>query len=86
MRNNYFSVFVICLLLSGCHSRAPSVNILGAYFPDWMFCILGGCGCVVFIYNLLSVSKRSEWLSPYVLTYSLLLTLFSIGFWAIFFN
>ena len=31
------------LLLSGC-AWSPSINVLGAFFPDWMFCL---CGALV---------------------------------------
>ncbi|HGE8301129.1 TPA: YtcA family lipoprotein [Serratia marcescens] len=81
-----FCMAVVVMLLNGCHSHAPSVNILGAYFPDWLFCISGGCFSVVLIYSLLSARKKEGWLSPYVLTYPLLISLFSIVYWAVFFN
>jgi len=29
---------VACLTLGGCE-RAPSINLLGAYFPSWMLCV-----------------------------------------------
>lgn len=73
------------MLLSGCHSRSPSINILGAYFPDWLFCISGSCLTTVVIYLLLTKLKRKEWLSPYVLGYPLLVALFSMVYWVLFF-
>ena len=33
--------FVICLLCLGC-SRAPSVSIIGSFFPVWMICLAIG--------------------------------------------
>jgi len=30
-----------CLGLGGC-TNSPSIAVFGAYFPDWMFCWLGG--------------------------------------------
>ncbi|KJZ49450.1 YtcA family lipoprotein [Pseudomonas fluorescens] len=33
-------LFLLCALLGGC-STVPSINVLGAYFPDWLFCIVG---------------------------------------------
>ncbi|MEE4482820.1 YtcA family lipoprotein [Serratia ficaria] len=73
------------MLLSGCHSRPPSINVLGAYFPDWLFCISGGCLTAAAIYMLLTKLKRKEWLSPYILTYPLLIAFFSMGYWILFF-
>ncbi len=74
------------VLLSGCSSRSPSINVLGAYFPDWLFCILGGCLSTVVVYVLLSSKKMEDWLSPYIMTCPLLIALFSIGLWAIIFS
>ncbi|MBI6152204.1 hypothetical protein JEP92_09020 [Serratia surfactantfaciens] len=82
-------LFLICgssILLSSCSSHSPSINILGAYFPDWMFCISGGCISVVIIYAFLNSLRKEMWLSPYILTYPLLTTLFSISYWVVFFN
>ena len=33
--------FVICLSCSGC-SHAPSVSIIGSFFPVWMICLAIG--------------------------------------------
>jgi len=29
------------VVLEGC-AIAPSIGLLGAYFPDWLFCIIAG--------------------------------------------
>jgi hypothetical protein len=34
-------VVAVCLMLGGCE-RAPSINLLGAYFPSWMLCVAIG--------------------------------------------
>src|ERR1700692_1081065 len=43
MRSYYAacSELVACLLLSGCE-RAPSINVLGSFFPAWILCIASG--------------------------------------------
>ena len=33
--------FVICFFCAGC-SRAPSVSIIGSFFPIWMICLAVG--------------------------------------------
>ncbi|XNS25019.1 hypothetical protein IBZ12_01810 [Serratia ureilytica] len=81
-----FWITGLALLLSSCHSRSPSIDILGAYFPDWLFCISGGCLTTALFYMLLAARKRAEWLTPYILTYPLLIALFSMCYWAFFFN
>lgn len=35
------STIAICIVCSGC-SRAPSVSIIGSFFPVWMICIAAG--------------------------------------------
>ncbi|MFN1144688.1 MULTISPECIES: YtcA family lipoprotein [Serratia] len=86
MKRKLFWITGMVILLSGCHSRSPSINILGAYFPDWLFCISGGCLTTVIIYMILTARKKAEWLTPYILTYPLLITLFSMCYWTLFFN
>lgn len=78
-------VFAAGLLLNGC-TFAPSVNVLGAYFPDWLFCIVAGVSLTVVVHVMLSKRNLERWLAPAALTYPLLTTLFSLGVWLIFFK
>ena len=73
------------LLLNGC-TFAPSVNVLGAYFPDWLFCIVAGVSLTVVVHVMLSKRNLGRWLAPAALTYPVLTTLFSLGVWLIFFK
>ena len=44
MTNKYFVLVdgsVICMLCAGC-SRAPSISIIGSFFPIWMICLTVG--------------------------------------------
>jgi len=34
-------VAAACLLLTGC-AHAPSIDIIGSFFPAWMFCVTAG--------------------------------------------
>ncbi len=45
---------VIAILCSGCVS-APSIAILGAYFPGWMLCALLGIALTLVIWLLASI-------------------------------
>ncbi|MFM0097708.1 MULTISPECIES: YtcA family lipoprotein [Paraburkholderia] len=73
------------LTLTAC-SDAPSVGVLGAYFPDWLFCIVGGVLLVVCVHVLLSRSGRGAWLTPPAIVYPALTVLFSIALWVAGFN
>jgi hypothetical protein len=34
------TLFIPCALLGGC-ATSPSIGVLGAFFPDWLFCMVG---------------------------------------------
>ncbi len=36
--------WLLCFAMMGCSgcSRTPSVEVIGSFFPAWMFCILAG--------------------------------------------
>ena len=42
----------LCAVLGGC-STVPSINVLGAYFPDWMSCVVGAIVATSFLQSLL---------------------------------
>ncbi|WP_416173879.1 YtcA family lipoprotein [Enterobacter bugandensis] len=85
MKDRLILLVVLVSQLNGCAARSPSINILGAYFPDWLFCISGGCLASAAVYMTMTKMGRHGWLSPYLLTYPLLITFFSMGFWILFF-
>lgn len=35
------SLLVSAILLTGC-SLPPAIPVIGAYYPDWLFCIIAG--------------------------------------------
>ena len=72
-------------LLAGC-TLAPSISVLGAYFPDWLFCIIAGVGLTVIIHAIESKNNLGAWLAPVALTYPMLTALFSLTVWLIFFQ
>ncbi|MCL6723084.1 MULTISPECIES: YtcA family lipoprotein [Enterobacter] len=85
MKDRLILLVVLASQISGCSARSPSVNIFGAYFPDWLFCISGGCLASAAIYMILTKLGEHMWLTPFILTYPLLIVLFSTGFWILFF-
>ncbi|MDE1009341.1 MAG: YtcA family lipoprotein [Paraburkholderia fungorum] len=79
------TILMPCATLTAC-SGAPSVGLLGAYFPDWLFCIAGGVLLVACAHVLLSRSGRRAWLAPPAIVYPALTVLFSIALWVVGFN
>lgn len=73
-----------CLALAGC-KQAPSISVIGAYFPDWLFCAIAGVLLTLLVRAMLLKTQRTAWLRPWVLSYPLLALLFSLLSWLVFF-
>ena len=71
-------------LLHGC-SASPSTNVLGAYYPDWLFCIVGAVVAVVLIRLLLLHVGLNDWLYPPAVAYPALLAVLAFAGWLLFF-
>ncbi|MDF3931664.1 YtcA family lipoprotein [Pseudomonas citronellolis] len=71
--------------LSAC-ANAPAIPVLGAYFPDWLFCITGGLLLSLLLHALLSRRGASAPLAPAVLTYPMFTAMFSLIAWLLFFR
>lgn len=83
-KHNVLALLLI-VPLSGC-SNAPSIPVLGAYFPDWLFCIFAGMLLAFLLQVLLARSGFAAWLVPSVLTYPVLTALLSMSTWLLFFQ
>lgn len=74
-----------CLLLTGC-GQAPSINILGSFFPAWMICVtLGVILAFVTRYFLVRFQLELE-VGPLALFYPCVVVLFTCLLWLIFFH
>ncbi|ASL47785.1 hypothetical protein bAD24_III10340 [Burkholderia sp. AD24] len=78
-------VLPLCLAAAAC-SDAPSVAVLGAYFPDWLFCIVGAVLLVACVHVLLQSCGRDALLNPPAIVYPALTVLFAAALWAVGFN
>jgi hypothetical protein len=74
----------VVLLLPGC-TWAPSTNVLGAYYPDWLFCIVGAVAGAVLIRFLLLRASLDKWLDPPAVAYPALVALLAFAGWLLFF-
>ncbi|MFY1664368.1 YtcA family lipoprotein [Pseudomonas sp. Pseu.R1] len=73
------------LLLVAC-SNGPSVPVLGAYFPDWLFCIVGGVLFSLLFHALVNRYGASQWWGPSAITQFLLTTIVALSAWLLFFH
>lgn len=71
------------LLLAGC-SRAPSVDILGSFFPAWLFCLVVAILLATLIRFVL-LRIRVKVAMP-ILVYPSLAVLLTFALWLIFFR
>jgi hypothetical protein len=67
-------------------SRAPSISILGAFFPAWMLCIIAGIVLTLILRAVLRGAKLEDHLGPRALIYPSALVLFTLGTWIVYFQ
>ena len=70
----------LAILLTGCE-RAPSIDIVGSFFPAWMVCLtIAVVGTFAVRFLLVRLKLESE-LGPLVVFYPSLLTLMTCLLW-----
>ena len=69
----------------GC-SRAPSLNILGSFFPAWILCGVVGILLTVVARMLFVRANFEKELSPLILIYPCLAAFFIFSLWLMFFS
>jgi hypothetical protein len=71
--------------LGGCE-RVPSINLLGAFFPSWMLCVLVGVALTLVSRRALAAAGLEPWIGPRALVYPALALVFTLATWVIFFR
>ena len=59
----------IALPVAGC-SYAPTMDLLGSYFPGWMLCAVLGVAAAIIIRQILAVAGINEYVVAPLLTYA----------------
>ena len=80
-----FALAGACMLLSGC-SRAPSVDIIGSFFPVWMVCLTIAIPLTFAVRAVLVRFQLETQVGPLALFYPCVVLLFSSLLWLIFFR
>ena len=78
-------VLAICIICSGC-SRAPSVSIIGSFFPIWMICIATGVVATFVERAVLVRLGLEQHVGPLWLFYPSSVTLCACVLWEVFFR
>ena len=75
----------VLLLMSGC-GLAPSVNILGSFFPAWLISIVTGVVLTVLVRQVFVATKIAPFLRPAGLVYPCLACLLIFATWLVLFG
>jgi ABC-type transporter Mla maintaining outer membrane lipid asymmetry permease subunit MlaE len=85
IKERLFGVTVACLVCTGC-SRAPSISIIGSFFPVWMVSLVAGVVLAFAVrFLLLRYGLESE-VGPVALFYPSIVALFTCLLWLILFR
>ena len=81
-----FGSLAVAFALCGCQERAPSVNVLGAFFPAWMLCILAGIALALLVRQLFDALGLNPWIGPPAVVYPALAVGAMFATWIVFFQ
>jgi len=76
---------VALIFLTGCRG-APSINLVGSFFPAWMLCVAIGIIGVLLLRRLFIRMEIEPHLGPIPLVYFSLWVLLTLGSWLLFFR
>jgi len=77
--------FTALIFLAGCRG-APSINLVGSFFPAWMLCVAIGVIGVLLLRRLFVRIELELHLGPLPLVYFCLWILLTLGSWLLFFR
>ena len=84
-RKTLFLAQLICLLCAGC-SRAPSIDIIGSFFPVWMLCLTIAIVLTSILRLVLLRLQFESEITPVALFYPSVVILLTCLLWLIFFR
>lgn len=80
-----FACFAVISFLTGC-ARAPSINIIGSFFPAWMICLTAGIFLAFAVRAILLRYRLETEVGPLALFYPCAVILMTSLLWLIFFR
>ncbi len=69
-----------CIVEAGC-VRAPSVDVIGSFFPAWMVCVTAAIVATFVVRAVLVRVRLESEVGPLALFYPSLVVLLSCGLW-----
>ncbi len=80
-----YAALAAAMMLTGC-GRAPSVDIIGSFFPAWMVCLATSVVLAFGVRNLLLRAKLESEVGPLAIFYPSTVILLSSVLWLIFYR
>ena len=80
-----FCSALLATCLSGC-GNSPSLNVLGAFFPSWLFCAAAGIAGVLVVRAVLIKRNLVSELGPLLIIYPAIALFFTMLTWIVFFK
>ncbi len=80
VERNGFASLVVPSILAGCNP-APTQNILGSYFPSWIFCVVAGLVMTIIARKLLVATGIDKSLPAPFLVYLAMTAAFAFAAW-----
>ena len=84
-RKRFACLFALCLLCSGC-DHAPSIDIIGSFFPVWMLCLSIAVVLAFVVRYFLVRFKLDSEVGPVAVFYPSVVVLLTSLLWLIFFR
>jgi hypothetical protein len=78
----------VALVLTGCQGgqHAPTLDVLGSYFPAWVVCIVLGLILTLITRQVLIGFKINSYLHPIALVYVCMMVFYTLSLWLLFFQ
>jgi hypothetical protein len=76
---------IAAIFIAGC-AVSPSISVLGAYFPDWLFCIVAGVVLTIIVFLILKRLQYDRLLGPPPVVYPAFVALCSLAVWLMLFQ
>ena len=83
--NNLLRLTILCLFCTGCN-HAPSIDVIGSFFPVWMLCLIVAIVLTFVARSLLLRFQLETEVGPAALFYPCMVVLFTCLLWLIFFR
>jgi YtcA family len=77
--------FTTLILITGCRG-APSINLVGSFFPGWMLCVALGVIGSLLLRRVFVRAEIEPHLGPLPLVYFALWVLLTLTSWVVFFR